>query len=52
MKKIMEMTANLITGVMVGVELVPGDEDWKHCLVFDLLIVRVMFHWGADDVGS
>ena len=52
MKKIMEVNAHLITGMMVGVELVPGDEDWQHCLVFDLFIVRIMCHWGADDVDS
>lgn len=48
----MEVTAHLINGIMVGVELVPGDEDWQHCLVIDLFIVRIMFHWGEYDVGS
>lgn len=48
----MEINAHLITGMMLGVELVPGDEDWKHCLVVDLFIVRLMFHWGEDDVDS
>ena len=48
----MEITAHLITGTMVGVEYVPADVDWQHCLVLDLFIVRVMFHWGSDDVDS
>ena len=52
MEKIMEINAHLITGMMLGIEFVPGDGDWQHCLVFDLFIVRIMFHWGADDVGS
>ena len=52
MEKIMEINAHLITGMMVGVEFVPGDGDWQHCLVVDLLIVRLMFHWGEDDVDS
>jgi uncharacterized protein (DUF983 family) len=50
--QIMSITLHLITGMMLGVEYVQGDPDWKHCVVFDLLIVRVMFHWGADDVDS
>ena len=51
-KKIMEVTTHLITGMMVGFEVVPGDENWKHCLVIDLFIVRIMFHWGEDGVDS
>lgn len=47
----MGITAHLISGMMVGVEIVPGDEDWQHCLVVDLFIVRIMFHWGENDVG-
>ena len=45
----MEISTNLITGMMVGVEYVQGDPDWKHCVVFDLFIVRVMFHWGSEE---
>ena len=48
----MEITAHLITGMMVGIEIVPGDEDWQNCLVLDLFIVRIMFHWGESDVDS
>ena len=48
----MEISAHLISGVMVGVEVVSGDDDWKHCFVVDLFIVRIMFHWGEDDVDS
>jgi hypothetical protein len=48
----MEVSTHLITGMMVGFEVVPGDENWKHCAVVDLFIVRIMFHWGEDDVDS
>jgi hypothetical protein len=27
----MEVSTHLITGMMVGFEVVPGDEDWQHC---------------------
>ena len=45
----MEITTNLITGMMVGVEYVEGDPDWKHCFVIDFFIVRIMFHWGSEE---
>ena len=45
----MEITAHLITGMMVGVEFVSGEEEWQHCVVFDLFIVRIMFHWGGEE---
>jgi hypothetical protein len=48
----MEVTTHLITGMMVGFEVVPGDEDWQHCVVVDLFILRILFHWGKDDVDS
>jgi hypothetical protein len=48
----MEVTTHLITGMMVGIESVPGDEDWQNCLVIDLFIVRIMFHWGEENVDS
>ena len=48
----MEITTHLITGMMVGIELVPGDSDWQHCFVIDLFIVRIMFHWGESNVDS
>lgn len=51
-QRIMEISTHLITGMMVGIEVVPGDENWKHCAVVDLFIVRIMFHWGEDDVDS
>ena len=48
----MEITASLINGMMVGVEIVPGDGDFQHCFVVDLFIVRLMFHWGENDVDG
>jgi hypothetical protein len=40
------ITTSLINGMMLGVEIVNGDGDFQHCFVVDLLIVRLMFHWG------
>ncbi len=48
----MQVTTYLIPGVMVGFEVVSGDDDWKHCIVVDLLILRVMFHWGKEHLDE
>ena len=48
----MEITTHLITGMMVGIELVPGDGEWQNCFVLDLFIVRIMLHWGENNVDS
>lgn len=52
MQKLMEINAHLISGVMVGIEIVPGDGEWQNCFVIDLFIVRIMFHWGDGNVDS
>lgn len=45
----MAISLSLINGMMLGVEIVNGDEDFQNCFVVDLLIVRIMFHWGSEE---
>ena len=40
----MQVEANLISGMMLGVEYVE-DEFLGNCLVLDVFIIRIVFFW-------
>ena len=48
------ITFHLISGMSVGVEYVPGSEEYLPSFLIDLLIIRIIFSMGGDpeDVDS
>ncbi len=42
----MAVTADLINGIAVGVEYLPGeDEEFYNTVILDLLIIRLLIQW-------
>ena len=39
------VTFDTVYGISLGIEYMPGAEDYEHTIIVDLLIIRLLVQW-------